>query len=54
MAELPELIKVSKHVKTILEDIKEKEGHSSLDSVIRGALKDQEAYLILKKELERD
>ncbi len=38
MAELTEVIKLSKPVKMDLEDIKDKEKHSSLDSVIRNII----------------
>lgn len=38
MVELTEVIKTSKPVKTDLENIKEKDKHSSLDSVIRNTL----------------
>lgn len=56
MAELTELIKVSKTVKTDLEDIKEAEKHSSLDSVIRNTLEKigrlEAENELLKKKLE--
>jgi len=39
MAELSESIKVSKQVKDYLDKIKESEGHSSYDSVLRSELK---------------
>jgi|GEM_PF-2057746 len=56
MAELTELIKVSKTVKTNLEDIKEAEKHSSFDSVIRNILEKigrlEAENELLKKKLE--
>lgn len=56
MAELTELIKVSKPVKTDLVDIKEAEKHSSLDSVIRNTLEKigrlEAENELLKKKLE--
>ena len=54
MAELTEVIKTSKHVKTDLEDIKEKYEHSSLDSVIRMTLEQNKRLELENKILKQD
>lgn len=54
MAELTEVIKTSKPVKTDLEDIKEKYEHSSLDSVIRMTLEQNKRLELENKILKQD
>ena len=54
MAELTEVIKTSKPVKTDLEDIKEKYEHSSLDSVIRNTLEKNKRLELENKILKQD
>lgn len=54
MAELTEVIKTSKPVKTDLEDIKEKYEHSSLDSVIRNTLEKNKRLEFENKILKQD
>lgn len=57
MAELTEVIKVGKPVKTDLEDIKKKGNHSSLDSVIRNTIEKngrlEAEYELLKRDLQK-
>lgn len=56
MAELPDVVRVSGQVKATLEDIKENGGHSSIDSVLRSTLSENENLKIenelLKKKLD--
>lgn len=50
---MSKMISISDELKTIIDDIKDKEGHQSIDSLIREWKTQSDAYRVLTKELSK-